>query len=100
MAAVTVLRCALAPAHPPCPHRLRDLAGIHNAVGVEALSNLSHEANVERIFIAIKILALQLPDTVFCADAATITRDLVEHFGGQAFPMLREEAARVKVVAA
>src|SRR5471032_1555923 len=71
-----------------------DLARIHDAVGIEDLSNLAHQADFQRVFIAAEILALELSNAVFGTDAAAITRYFVQHLRRQSLSVKLEKIAR------
>src|SRR5882757_8593420 len=71
-----------------------NLARIHDAAGIEDLANLAHKPDLQRIFIAAEILALELSNTMFRADAAAITRHFVQHLRSQSLSMKLEEIAR------
>src|ERR1700744_2790515 len=73
---------------------LENLARIHDAVRIEAVANLAHQPDLERILVSHEILALELADAMFSADAAVVARHFVQYFGSQPRAMLGEEIAR------
>ena len=75
-------------------HASEDLAGVHDAEGIKQLLDFAHQANFERVFILVEIVALELADTMFSADAAAVARDLVEHFRRQRLAVLCEVIVR------
>src|ERR1700744_2328744 len=73
---------------------LENLARIHDAVWIEAVPKLAHQPDLERILVSHEILALDLADSMFSADAAVVARHFVQYFGSQPRAMLGEEIAR------
>src|SRR5260370_22275989 len=61
---------------------------------MKTFPTLGNEEILEGVFIAAEILALELSDAMFGADATAITCHFVQHFGGQPLSMKLKEIAR------
>src|SRR5690606_41595649 len=58
---------------------LQQLARVEDARGVEQALDITHQAQFKGVLAMQEMVALELTDSVFCADAAPVAIDLVQH---------------------